>query len=211
MAPKNQKVPGPLTGNETPAQIEAREKAEAEQRAKDEAAAKAAQEKAEAEAKAKAAAGAGQEGQKAAKGGIARRRENLKKILMDRFKLSVAFCLKNRSIKDNGVELVKLEHRHFFDSHNRQGRPNTHTEFNCGHKHAVSYEVTPSGEIIAESMKCGPALMEKVTMTPSGKRRSSLIEIDFGFDPDKDDGSRAKDAHVHALEYMKTEDLTVKL
>ncbi len=141
---------------------------------------------------------------------VARRSDYTRTIQTDRFKLLAAKCKKNRSFRENEAKIEELDHAHFFDSHNRRGEKMTHSEFSCGHKHAISYGTDKAGNILLDSITCGPAMAEASKHTPSGKRLSSLMPVDLGKDPESAEGKRIVDVHIHQVEYMKTEEMEIK-
>ncbi len=141
---------------------------------------------------------------------VARRSVNVRTLQVDRFKLLQEKCKKNRSFRENEAKIEEAEHVHFFDSSDRRGVKMSISEFSCGHKHKVEYTVDKDGNILLDSIKCGPALAEKSRHTPNGKRLVSLAPVDLGKDPDSAEGKRLMDEHTHKVEYMKTEEMEIK-
>ncbi|MES2202149.1 MAG: hypothetical protein V4498_07855, partial [candidate division FCPU426 bacterium] len=132
-------------------------------------------------------------------------------IMVDRYALDVQKCSKNRALKKDMIELALVEHKHFWDTKDRRGKLMTHTEFACGHKHAMLYTKDENGEPEIASVKCGPPLQEVQTKTSSGRRMSKLVPVNFGPNPDKADGEDIKDEHVHAVVYVKSEKMEIKI
>ncbi len=134
-----------------------------------------------------------------------------REIMVDRYRLSVEKCAKNRALKKDMIDLAFVEHRHFWDTKDRRGKLMTHTEFACGHKHALTYTMDGNGEPIIASVACGPALQEVQTVNGRGRRTSRLVPINFGLNPDKADAEDVKDVHMHTVEYIKSEKMTIKV
>ncbi len=134
-----------------------------------------------------------------------------REVVVDRFKLSLDKCAKNRALKVGGVEIQHLEHRHFWDSKDRRGKDTTHTEFMCGHKHAITYERGANGEIKLETLKCSPALMETVSKMGNGRKITRLTPVNFGQDPNSSEVREVLDVHTHEVEYMKSEKMVINI
>ena len=119
------------------------------------------------------------------------------------FKAELARCLK---VDKWGAEKVKrVEHVHFFHSHNSQGKEMTQTAAVGGHIHEVSYGVDSDGNWVA---KCGPPL-RKVTRLVAGVPRVKYEKITYK-NPDYtgDNDEILVDDHTHEMTYRGSEKLS---
>jgi len=133
-----------------------------------------------------------------------------KEIEILRFKTDIKAAKRNNAWKKGAVDIEEIEHRHFWDSVNRQGVPNTHCVARNGHTHHVSYELSPDGKGIKTN--CGPALKEVQHKSPNGKNKRAYEPIKlYMVDDDVNGGVKpVLDNHTHVITYMKTEKVLVR-
>lgn len=118
------------------------------------------------------------------------------------FKAELAKCLK---VDKFGAEKVKrVEHVHYFHSHNSQGKPMTQTAAVGGHVHEVTYSVDAEGNWVA---KCGPPL-KKVTKLIGGVARVKWERIKYKNPEPSDESGEDQwltDEHTHEMTYRGSE------
>lgn len=133
-----------------------------------------------------------------------------KEIEILRFKTDIRKAQRNAAWKKGAVDIEEIEHRHFWDSKNRQGSVNTHCVARNGHTHHVSFEVSPDGKAIKTT--CGPALREYQKKDPQGKASRAYEPIKLYMVNDDENGGfkPVYDAHTHVITYMKTEKVLVR-
>lgn len=118
--------------------------------------------------------------------------------------------IRNVSFVHLKPELIKIEHKHIYHSHNSNGKKQSRTGSAIGHWHDVThYEDPRTGEIIA---KCGPPMHEVVFISASGATIRRIEQV--GFEREilvgKDAGSSEMqiDDHTHKMEYLGSEELS---
>jgi hypothetical protein len=134
-----------------------------------------------------------------------------KEIEIMRFKSDVQNLKRNSAWKKNAApDIEEIDHRHFWDTLNRRGEPNTHAVAKNGHTHYMKYELSPDGKSI--KVTCGPALKAKNGTGPSGKSKLSYSPVFLYMEDDPENGgTRAvNDTHIHAMTYIKTEKVLIR-
>jgi hypothetical protein len=97
----------------------------------------------------------------------------------DLYKLRVANMQKNKSYTKE-LELVPMEHTHFYHTYDSNGREQKTCSAIGGHTHIMEQVVNEDGHIV---IKCGPPIV---------KHKGKWIEIPY-------------DKHTHAIQYIKSE------
>jgi hypothetical protein len=121
----------------------------------------------------------------------------------DLFKATVGSTLKNVGIKKYQPELVKVEHVHFFHSHDAKGQGSKHTTAAVGHFHEVEQYIDPATGYPA--VKCGPALRKVQKRMKNGFMKSFIEPVTF---EDGNTGQTVTDSHTHEFEYLGSEELS---
>lgn len=136
---------------------------------------------------------------------------NEREMELLRFKTDVKTVKRNTAWKKGEVKIEEIEHKHYWDSHNRAGQVNTHCVARNGHTHAMSYEISKDGKSIKTT--CGPAI--KDTNSPGAgntNKRSYQPIFLYLVDDDVNGGTKkVMDTHTHTVTYMKTEKVMVRV
>lgn len=136
----------------------------------------------------------------------ARNFERTRELTHDLFKLRVAVCRKNTSFKPGELKLEDAEHVHFFHSVDSHGTKQEIASPVGGHTHRVSITLDDKGGII--DAVCGPAIKQHEKRSPRGAVKNEWGPVDLG---ENKDGVEQFDAHVHAVEYVRSEKLQVTI
>lgn len=127
---------------------------------------------------------------------------------VDRLKLAVAMAKKNRAYQEGVADVEAVEHVHFFNSHDHLGAKQTHSTPACGHVHEITQKREPNGDLVLDSLVCGPALEQKSTRRPNGVIVRTLVPIEHGHDRA---GNLVVDDHAHEIQYVKSQILKIKV
>ena len=124
---------------------------------------------------------------------VERKFKGEEEIYHDLFKLDLAMCQKNVSYQEGVINLVPVEHSHFFHTVNSQGKEQTHCVATAGHTHRVKVNYDEEGNIA--SVECGPPVFRKKGRdVPMPKYRSSY-----------DSEPVPIDTHTHDVKYIRSE------
>lgn len=133
---------------------------------------------------------------------INRRQKGEMSYTHDLFKLKVATSLHNVSYRKFKPQLEKMDHVHFFHSHDRNGNTQKYCSMNAGHFHEITTSVDKDGNLKAT---CGPALRWEDSKSKSGKLKKELKTIGW-YDEDKDQD--ILDDHTHEVTYSHSEEIS---
>ena len=125
-----------------------------------------------------------------------------KDIIHDLFKLALAKCKKNISYQKEKLELVDVEHVHFYHTVDSFGTKQKYCSFVAGHTHEVSVQSNGNKEIVG--INVGPALQERKRKV-GDELITEFKEILFG----ENRNGKQYDKHTHEAEYIRSEKISV--
>lgn len=127
-----------------------------------------------------------------------------KTLMHDLFKLKVAVCKKNISYQKDSLDMVKMEHVHFFHSIDSHGFPQKTCNPVAGHTHEITIKLDAKGEI--ERVVCGASKKQIEITRAKGVIKKELVPISFGVNSQ---GETEVDVHTHEIEYVRSEKIEV--
>lgn len=118
----------------------------------------------------------------------------------DLFKCELEDFSKNVSWQKGIVDIKKVEHVHFFHSHNSQGVVQKYSNAVGAHFHEIKTWVSEDGEMKAE---CGPPLRKVLKRLKNNLMKSVIENVSWS---DSDDGI-VLDNHKHKVTYLGSENI----
>lgn len=123
------------------------------------------------------------------------------------YKADLRKAKKNIDFRANMVNLVDMEHVHFFHSINSQGKTQKYTNAVGGHFHEITTYVDDKGNMKA---RCGEALRYIDRRKPDGSVRKVLQKVEFYDGMDGMNGRTYPDDHIHQVDYIASEEIEIK-
>jgi len=134
-------------------------------------------------------------------------------IHIDHYKLKVAKDVFNYAPTEVGdkpsiqmpvpvPQYTEREHCHFFHTYDSSGKKQVKSTAIAGHFHQIT--VTPQGPNKPPKVECGPAVKEV------RKKNKKTHQWEISYAPADDDKDTIEECHVHKVEYLSSEVVTIR-